>query len=113
MGDLGEKSWVKEHYRIGDAEIISNRLNAINQFHPGHVLDASSILDFISNIDMTQIVWGLLAAAHGRRTHYPFNSPSLIKAAFNTSWEEKLPNWPPKRLGRLVAEKLGVLSPAR
>jgi len=108
MGEVGETSWVKEHYRVGEDEIISNRLNAISQFDLGHVLDAFSILDFISDIDMTEIVWGLVAAAHGRRTHYPFNSPGLIKAAFNTSWEEKLPNWPPKRLARAVAERLGV-----
>jgi len=106
LGQVGEKTWVKEHYRVDDGEIVQNRLAAIGHFNPESVLDAFSVLDFVSDVDMTQVVWGQIAAAHGRRTHYSFNSPGLISAAVNTSWEEKLSEQ--KRLGRAAAERLGV-----
>lgn len=108
LGEVGEKTWVKEYFRISDAEIIGNRMHAISHFDPSHILDAFSMLGFVTDADINQVIWGLLAAAHGRRGLYPFSSPVVINAAFNTSWEEKLPNWPPKRLGRAVAEQLGV-----
>ncbi len=106
MGEVGEKSWVKEYYRVSEEEIVRNRLDAVSHFEPGNVLDAFSILDFVSDVDLTQVVWGNIAAAHGRRVHYSFNSPGLIGAASNTSWGEKLSEQ--KRLGRAVAARLGV-----
>lgn len=106
MGEVGEKSWVKAHYRVSDAEIAENRLKAVSHFEPQSVLDAFSILDFVSDVDLTQIVWGQIATAHGRQLRYSFNSPGLISAAYNTSWAEKLSEQ--KRLGRAVAKRLGV-----
>lgn len=106
LGEVGEKSWVKAHFRAEDADIIGNRLNAIGHFQPQSVLDAFSMLDFVSDVDQTQIVWGQIASAHKRRVHYLFNLPGLLRAASNTSWEEKLSEQ--KRLGRAVAARLGV-----
>lgn len=106
LGEVGEKSWVKAHFRTEDADIIGNRLNAIGHFQPQSVLDAFSMLDFVSDVDQTQIIWGQIAAAHKRRVHYLFNLPGLLRAASNTSWEEKLSEQ--KRLGRAVAARLGV-----
>lgn len=106
MGEVGEKTWVKEYFQVSEAEIVGNRMAAIRHFDPASVLDAFSILDFISDVDVTQVVWGQIAVAHGRRVHYSFNSPGLINAAANTPWEEKLAQQ--KRLGRLVAERIGV-----
>lgn len=107
LGAVGDKRWVKKYYRVDDYEILENRLKAIVHFDPSSILDALSILDFIGDVDLTQIVWGQIAAAHGRRTHYTFNSEGLIRAASNTPWDEKLTE--PKRLGREVARRLGTL----
>jgi asparagine synthetase B (glutamine-hydrolysing) len=106
LGETGEKNWVKNYFRVGDEEIVENRLAAICHFRPESVLDAFSILDLVSDVDLTQIIWGQIAAAHGKRVHYSFNSPGIISAAFNTSWKDKLLEQ--KRLGRAVAERLGV-----
>jgi len=106
LGEVGEKTWVKEYYGVNDEEIVRNRLGVIRHFNPGTVLDAFSILDFVSDVDVTQVVWGQIASAHGRRVLYSFNSPGLISAVYNTTWEDKLSE--PKRLGRAAAARLGV-----
>lgn len=106
LGEFGERAWVRDHFGVDDMAIVHGRLSAISKFNVESVLDAFSILDFVSDVGVTQDIWGQLAAAHGRTAYYPFNSPGLINAALHVSWEDKLSE--PKRLMRALGVRVGV-----
>jgi asparagine synthetase B (glutamine-hydrolysing) len=90
MGEFADKQWIKTRFGVDDEELISRRRDAIEQFSLNHVLDAFTVLDFVSDVAIIQDIWGKLADVRGRWVSFPFNSPELIRVANHTSWEEKM-----------------------
>ena len=106
LGEFGDKDWVKQRYDVDDEALIRGRRAAISHFKLDSVLDAISIMDFVSDTVSVQDIWGKVADAHGRWMYYPFNSAALIRTAFGIPWKEKLAE--PKRLIRTVGRHVGV-----
>jgi len=106
MGEFGDRAWVQAYFGVDDATIVKGRLEAISQFPVDSVLDAFSILDFISYVGLTQDIWGQLASSNGKRNYYPYNSPGLIQAVVRVPWEEKLTR--PKQLMFSLGKRLQV-----
>jgi len=90
MGEFADKEWVRATFGVGDEELLAGRRAAVERFDLNHVLDAFTVLDFVSDVATIQDVWGKLGEARGRWVSYPFNSPELIRVANHTSWEEKM-----------------------
>ncbi len=106
MGEFADKEWVKTTFGVDDEALMSGRRAAIRQFSLDHVLDAFTVLDFVSDVATIQDVWGKLGDARGRWISYPFNSPELIRVANHTSWEEKMSKH--KLLVRRAGQMAGV-----
>jgi hypothetical protein len=106
MGEFADKDWVKSQFGVSDEQLIEGRRAAIGQFSLNHVLDAFTVLDFVSDVAYMQDVWGKLADARGRWVQYPFNSPELIRVANHTPWEEKMAQH--KLLLRRAGQMAGV-----
>lgn len=106
MGEFGDRSWVRSYFGVNGADIMKGRLEALSRFKVKSVFDAFSILDMISDVDMTQGIWSHLAAANGKLSYYPFNSPGLIRALVRIPWKEKMSR--PKQVMKLLGERLQV-----
>jgi asparagine synthetase B (glutamine-hydrolysing) len=106
MGEVGDRAWVQTYFGVDNADIVKRRLEAISRFSVDKVLDAFSILDIVSDVGMTQDIWGQLAASQGKMNYYPYNSPGLIRALVRVPWEEKLAI--PKQLMRTLCERLNI-----
>jgi len=87
MGEFADKQWVKSTFGVDDEALLKGRRAAIEQFSLDNMLDAFTVLDFVSDVAFMQDVWGKLADARGQWVFYPFNSPGLIQAAYHTSWK--------------------------
>ena len=90
MGEFADKDWVKSTFNVDDEALLAGRRAAIGQFSINNVLDAFTVLDFVSDVAYMQDVWGKLGEARGRWISFPFNSPELIRVANHTPWEEKM-----------------------
>lgn len=106
MGEFGDRDWVRSHFGVDDTAIVRGRLDALQHMKPEDPLDAFSLLDFVSDVAVTQDIWGQLAAACGRTLYLPFNSHGALDAARNIPWSEKLSQ--PKRLMVRLGERLGI-----
>ena len=106
LGEFGDKAWIKERFNVDDEALLQGRLGAISRIRVETMFDALSVMDFISDVTTIQDAWGKMAAAHGRSMVYSFNSPGLIRAASQTSWDDKLDR--PKQLIRTVGRRIGV-----
>jgi len=106
MGEFADKDWVKSEFGVSDEQLIEGRRAAIGQFSLNHVLDAFTVLDFVSDVAYVQDIWGKLGDARGRWVQYPFNSPELIRVANHTPWEEKMAQQ--KLLLRRAGQMAGV-----
>jgi hypothetical protein len=106
MGEFGDKDWVKSTFSVSDEDLIDGRRAAIGRFSLDNVLDAFTVLDFISDVACIQDIWGKLGEVRGRWIAYPFNSPELIRVANHTPWEEKMSEH--KRLIRRAGQMAGV-----
>ncbi len=106
MGEFADKDWVKSTFAVDDEALLEGRRAAIGQFSLNNVLDAFTVLDFVSDVAYMQDVWGKLGEARGRWISFPFNSPELIRVANHTPWEEKMSQH--KRLIRRAGQMAGV-----
>lgn len=106
MGEFADKDWVKSTFHVDDEALLAGRRAAIGQFSINNVLDAFTVLDFVSDVAYMQDVWGKLGEAKGRWISFPFNSPELIRVANHTPWEEKMSQH--KRLIRRAGQMAGV-----
>ena len=106
MGEFADKDWIKSTFNVDDEALLAGRRAAISQFSINNVLDAFTMLDFVSDVAYMQDVWGKLGEAKGRWIAFPFNSPELIRVANHTPWEEKMSQH--KRLIRRAGQMAGV-----
>ena len=106
LGEAGMGRWVRRRFGATPEQIVANRAAALEASGRRHVLDELSLMDFLSDVSVTQGLWGKFAEAAGKTVYYPFNAPELLDAAFATPWEVKLAE--PKWSLRDAARKLGV-----
>ncbi len=106
MGEFADKDWVKSTFNVDDEALLAGRRAAIGQFSINNVLDAFTVLDFVSDVAYMQDVWGKLGEFRGRWISFPFNSPELIRVANHTPWGEKMSQH--KRLLRRAGQMAGV-----
>ena len=71
MGEFADKEWVKTTFGVDDEALLQGRRSAIEQFSLSHVLDAFTVLDFVSDVAVMQDVWGKIGDARGRWISYP------------------------------------------
>jgi asparagine synthetase B (glutamine-hydrolysing) len=98
--------WVRKRFGATGEQIVANRAAALEASGRRHVLDELSMMDFLSDVSVTQGLWGKFAEASGKAVYYPFNAKELLDVAFATPWEVKLAE--PKWSLRDAARKLGV-----
>ena len=65
MGEFADKDWVKSTFAVDDEALLEGRRAAIGQFSLNHVLDAFTVLDFVSDVAYMQDVWGKLGDGQG------------------------------------------------
>lgn len=106
LGVTGEAWWTRRRFGATHADTIAGRAAAIEAFADRHVLDQLSLLDFLSDVSVTQAIWSKFGEAARKVVYYPFNARPLMDRAFETPWDLKLAE--PKGLLRDAARKIGV-----
>jgi hypothetical protein len=106
MGVWGDEPWIHRRFNVGLREITASRVVALERYADRPILDVLSMLDFLSDIAVTQAVWSKLAESTGKSVYYPFNDQRVLDSAFATPWELKLAE--PKGTLRDAARKIGV-----
>jgi asparagine synthetase B (glutamine-hydrolysing) len=106
LGAVGPERWARRRFGATREQVIANRAAALDASGPRDVLDEISLLDYLSDVSVTQGLWSKFGEAAGKVVYYPFNARELLDCAFATPWEAKLAE--PKWVLRDVARKLGV-----
>jgi asparagine synthetase B (glutamine-hydrolysing) len=106
LGIFGDLDWTKSFFQASDDDIFGGRRSAVEALRVESILDAFSALDFISDVAMTQDLWGQISAGYGRRQYYAFNTRSVVSAAQQVGWDQKLVA--PKTLLREVGKNIGI-----
>jgi asparagine synthetase B (glutamine-hydrolysing) len=106
MGVWGDEQWIHRRFNAGLREVTASRVVALERYADRSILDVLSMLDFLSDIAVTQAVWSKLAESTGKAVYYPFNDQRVLDSAFATPWELKLAE--PKGTLRDAARKIGV-----
>jgi hypothetical protein len=106
LGAVGPERWARRRFGATREQVIANRAAALDASGRRDVLDEISLLDYLSDVSVTQGLWSKFGEAAGKVVYYPFNARELLDSAFATPWEAKLAE--PKWVLRDVARKLGV-----
>jgi len=106
LGVTGDERWARRRFGASRQQVISNRAAAVAPYADRSTLDQLSLLDFLSDVSITQSIWSKLGEAAGKSVYYPFNDPAVLDCAFSTPWDLKLAE--PKGLLRDVARRLEV-----
>jgi asparagine synthetase B (glutamine-hydrolysing) len=102
----GEQRWVRRQFGARRPQIIANRAASVAPYSDRPVLDQLSLLDFLTDVAVTQSIWSKFGEASRKFVYYPFNYPPLVDAAFETPWDVKL--YEAKGILRDVARQVGV-----
>jgi asparagine synthetase B (glutamine-hydrolysing) len=106
LGAVGDEGWARRQFNATTRQTIGSRAVALEPFADRDVLDALSLLDFLSDVSVTQAVWSKLGESARKMVYFPFNARAVMDAAFSIPWEAKLAE--PKAILRDVARTLGV-----
>jgi asparagine synthetase B (glutamine-hydrolysing) len=106
VGATGYPRWARRRFGATHAQVVAGRAAAIAPFDGRRILDTISLLDFLSDVTVTQSIWSKFGESARKVVYYPFNAPALLDAAFETPWETKLAE--PKGVLRDVARNIGV-----
>ena len=106
VGATSSDRWARRRFGAAREQVVASRAAAIAPYADRPVLDAISLLDFLSDVSTTQSIWSKFGEAARKVVYYPFNARPLLDAAFQTPWEVKLAE--PKGVLRDVARKIGV-----
>jgi asparagine synthetase B (glutamine-hydrolysing) len=106
LGATGLFSEARRHFHATRRQAYANRLAVLAPFAGRPILDALSLLDFLSDVSVTQGIWSKSGEAARKVVYYPFNARELLDCVFATPWAVKLAE--PKGVLRDVARKLGV-----
>lgn len=103
---FGYEPWIREAFGCTRRDIVRGRAEGMAPFAGRELLDAVSILGFLSEGTETQVVWSLVGEGAGVGVFYPYPNPELIDRAYRIPWEQKLSE--PKAALRNVARSLGI-----
>ena len=106
LGLAGYERWARRRFGGSPDQVFASRAEAIGPYADRPVLDAISLLDFLSDVTVTQSIWSKFGESARKVVYYPFNAPPLLDAAFAAPWEVKLKE--PKGVLRDVARKVGL-----
>jgi asparagine synthetase B (glutamine-hydrolysing) len=106
LGVTGLEDWTLERFGASRNDVIANRLAAMKPYADLGTLDAVSMVDYLSDVSVSQATWSKLGEAARKVVYYPFNARGVIDCALAAPWEAKLAE--PKAILRDVARKLGV-----
>jgi asparagine synthetase B (glutamine-hydrolysing) len=106
LAKFGYEPWICRQYSCTRAQIIAGRAMGMKAYQDRPLLDAVSILGFLSEGTETQVVWSLVAEAAGMGVFYPYPNSALIDLAYRIPWSAKLAE--PKAALRNVARSLDI-----
>jgi asparagine synthetase B (glutamine-hydrolysing) len=106
LGVTGDWDWARRRFDVPATEIFATRAAALAAYRDRGVLDALSLLDFLSDVSMSQSIWSKLGESARKVVYYPFNARGLMDSAFAIPWHAKLVE--PKAILRNVARRIGV-----
>ena len=106
LGAAGDERWVMRRFGATRGQLFTSRAAALAPFADRHVLDALSLMDFLSDVSVTQSIWSKMGEASRKVVYYPFNAPALLDRAFEAPWRVKLAE--PKGVLRDVARRMGL-----
>jgi asparagine synthetase B (glutamine-hydrolysing) len=106
LGSAGDEGWVMRRFGATREQLFASRAEALAPYADRDVLDALSLLDFLSDVSVTQSIWSKMGEAAGKVVYYPFNAPPLLDRAFEAPWRVKLAE--PKGVLRDVARRVGL-----
>jgi asparagine synthetase B (glutamine-hydrolysing) len=106
LGAAGYERWARRRFGATPEEVFDSRAAAIAPYAGRPVLDQISLLDFLSDVTVTQSIWSKFGESARKVVYYPFNAPRLLDAALAAPWELKLKE--PKGVLRDVARKVGL-----
>jgi asparagine synthetase B (glutamine-hydrolysing) len=106
LGHAGYERWARRRFGATPEQVFGSRAAAIGPYAGRPVLDQISLLDFLSDVTVTQSIWSKFGESARKVVYYPFNAPRLMDAAFAAPWELKLKE--PKGVLREVARKVGL-----
>ncbi|MFZ4573759.1 MAG: asparagine synthase-related protein [Phycisphaerales bacterium] len=103
---FGYEPWIRDNFNCTRRDIIAGRAEGMAPFAKRNLLDAVSILGFLSEGTETQVVWSLVGEGAGVGVFYPYPNNKLIDLAYRIPWDQKLAE--PKAALRNVARSLGI-----
>jgi asparagine synthetase B (glutamine-hydrolysing) len=106
LGSVGDEGWVMRRFGATRDQLFASRAEALSPYFDRDVLDALSMMDFLSDVSVTQSIWSKLGEASRKVVYYPFNAPALLDRAFEAPWRVKLAE--PKGVLRDVARRVGL-----
>ena len=106
LGSAGGEGWVMRRFGATRDQLFASRAEALAPYFGRDVLDALSLMDFLSDVSVTQSIWSKLGEASRKAVYYPFNAPALLDRAFEAPWRVKLAE--PKGVLRDVARRVGL-----
>lgn len=106
LGAAGYEKWARRRFGGTPEQAFASRAEAIEPYADRPVLDTISLLDFLSDVTVTQSIWSKFGESAQKVVYYPFNTRPLLDAAFAAPWEVKLKE--PKGVLRDVARKVGL-----
>lgn len=103
---FGHEPWIRKTFGCTRREITQGRAQGMRAYADRPLLDAVSILGFLSEGTETQVVWSLVGEGAGVSVFYPYPNERLIDRAYRIPWAQKLAE--PKAALRNVARSLGI-----
>lgn len=103
LGNYGSEEWAYEYYKAKRYDIIKNRYDAIKPFQRRSIYDVISLLDFLGDMSITQLIWAKLAESQKKIMFYPLTHIDLVNYAYSIPWKLKLEK--PKNILRWVARQ--------
>ena len=106
LGHAGHETWARRRFGAGADRVFASRAESIAPYADRPVLDGISLLDYLSDVTVTQSIWSKFGESARKVVYYPFNAQPLLDSAFAAPWEVKLKE--PKGVLRDVARKIGL-----
>ncbi|MEI7658468.1 MAG: asparagine synthase C-terminal domain-containing protein [Phycisphaerae bacterium] len=103
---FGHEPWIRKTFGCTRREITQGRAQGMQAYAGRSLLDAVSILGFLSEGTETQVVWSLVGEGAGVSVFYPYPNERLIDRAYRIPWTQKLLE--PKAALRDVGRSLGI-----